>query len=225
MDEIAIKAAALTRIRKQARGRPLPIVTSEFSLSGTGIRADLAVLDDCFYGIEIKSESDTLKRLPNQMEGYSRYFDRIELVVAPKHLRGLKDINLHGAVVWRLEVLSDWQLYAPGVERRISGQWLLHLLTAEDERRAMRTIEQQRAELSAAELDSFRRTEFERAFRRRYFDTSAAFWKAVHGRRICSNDLRLLSRFYADREQQRQADEQRTASWSQWTAAMLATSN
>ncbi|WBY07742.1 sce7726 family protein [Sphingomonas sp. 7/4-4] len=114
MDENAIKAAVLTRIRRECRGRDLPVVTSEFSLNGTGIRADLAVLDTCFYGVEIKSAADSLKRLPSQMEGYARYFDRTILIVAPKHLRGLRDIDLHGACVWRQESLGEWQQHATG---------------------------------------------------------------------------------------------------------------
>lgn len=224
MDENAIKAAFLTRIRAQARGRRLPIVASEFSLNGTGIRADLAVLDECFYGVEIKSAFDTLKRLQSQMNGYVRYFDRTELIVAPKHLQGLRDINLQGARVWRLEVLTDWQLHAEGEERYVSGQWLLHLLTANEERRAVRASELQCAKMPSLEMDRVRRTEFEKAFTRRYSETSATFWNTVRGRRINSSDLRLLSRFHADRQQQQAFEEQRTQSWARWLEAMQAVS-
>lgn len=225
MDENGIKAAALTRIRRQAKGGVLPVLTSEFSLNGTGIRADLAVLDgDCFYGVEIKSESDTLKRLPSQMEGYARYFDRTELVVAPKHLRGLRDINLHGAEVWRQEVLTDWQLHAPGERRQISGQWLLHLLTAEDERRATRAVERRIAESPSIDVNRARRTEFELAFRKRYDETSCAFWEAARGRRITVDDLKLLSRYHAERQQRREIEQQRAERWAGWVTAMQATS-
>ncbi|MEA3052459.1 MAG: hypothetical protein QOG72_1362 [Sphingomonadales bacterium] len=223
MDENAIKAAVLTRIRREARGRSLPIVTSEFSLNGTGIRADLAVLDGFFYGVEIKSARDTLKRLPSQMEGYARYFDRTILIVAPKHLRGLRTVDLHGAEVWRQEILTDWQLYAPGEQRQITGHWLQHLLTADEERRANRAIENQQSQFPAMDVDRARRTEFENAFSKRYGETSANFWKAVHGRRITTDDLKLLSRFYADRLQARELEEDRRRRWVEWAAAMHAT--
>jgi len=225
MDENAIKVAVLTRIRARARSRVLPIVTSEFSLNGTGIRADLVVLDKCFYGVEIKSAADTLKRLPSQMEGYARYFDRTELVVAPKHLRGLREIDLHGARVWRAEVLTEWETHAEGTKRHVTGQWLLHLLTAEEERRANRAIERAKSDPQAADLDELRRAEFVRAFTRRYGATSSAFWEAVRGRRIVPDDLRLLSRFHAAREQQRAIEEKRTAHWAQWIEAMQTASN
>lgn len=220
MDENTIKAAVLTRIRRENRGRRLPIVTSEFSLNGTGIRADLAVLDGCFYGVEIKSAADTLKRLPSQMEGYARYFDRTILVVAPKHLRGLRGIDLYGAEVWRQEILTDWQLHAPGEQRQISGHWLQHLLTAEEERRVNRAIDNQRMQAPGIDVDQARRTEFERAFSARYGATSSNFWKAVQGRRITADDLKLLSRFHADRLQAQELAADRKKRWVEWAAAM-----
>lgn len=224
MDENTIKAAVLTRIRQEAGGRRLPVVTSEFSLNGTGIRADLAVLNGCFYGVEIKSEADSLKRLPGQMEGYARYFDRTVLVIAPKHLRGLRDIELHGAEVWRQEVLTDWQLHAHGEQRRISGHWLQQLMTADEERRAERAIEQEHAALPTLDIDHARRTEFEKAFRKRYAATSANFWEVVRGRKITGDDLKLLSRFYAERQRWREMEQQRSERWAGWVSAVEALS-
>lgn len=224
MDENGIKAAVLTRIRKETGGRSLPVVTSEFSLNGTGIRADLAVLNGYFYGVEIKSEADSLKRLPGQMEGYARYFDRTVLVIAPKHLRGLRDIELHGAEVWRQEVLIDWQLHAAGEQRRITGHWLQQLLTAEEERRATRAIDQQCAAFPTTDVDQARRAEFEKAFRNRYAETSANFWAAVHGRKITADDLKLLSRFYAERQRWRVMEQQRSERWAHWISAVEALS-
>lgn len=216
MDENSIKAAALSRIRRETRGRALPVVTSEFSLNGTGIRADLAVLDDCFFGIEIKSHADTLKRLPSQLEGYARYFDRTVLVVAPKHLHGLKGIALHGAEVWRQEVLTDWHMCQPGETRHISGQWLYHLLTAEEERRAERSIATILAAGPTIDLNDARRAQFEAAFRKRYGVSSARFWEAVRGRKITANDLKLLSRFHADRLVSRDIEQRRSERWADW---------
>ncbi|WP_312487355.1 hypothetical protein [Sphingomonas sp.] len=226
MDENGIKAVALARIRREARGRNLPVVTSEFSLNGTGIRADLALLDrDTFYGVEIKSASDTLKRLPSQMEGYARYFDRTELIVAPKHLDSLGDIDLYGAKVWRAEASGNLDVLALGDLRRISGQWLLHLLTAEDERRANRAIEQHATELSPIDIDHARRAEFGRAFHKRYGPTSNRFWEAVRGRPIRVEDLKLLSRYHAERQQRQEIERERAQRWATWVEAMQSPSH
>ena len=54
MDEAAVKAQVLAFIR-EAGGSREAVVTAEFSLGRSGIRADLALLaDDELVGIEIK---------------------------------------------------------------------------------------------------------------------------------------------------------------------------
>jgi hypothetical protein len=49
-------------------------------------RADLAVIGSSFLGFEIKTDRDTLKRLPRQVEAYNRIFDRCTVVLAERHL-------------------------------------------------------------------------------------------------------------------------------------------
>lgn len=49
-------------------------------------RVDIAVVDGRFQGFEIKSERDTLARLPSQVEVYGRVLDRVTLVLSQKHL-------------------------------------------------------------------------------------------------------------------------------------------
>lgn len=57
----------------------------ELSLAGE-VRVDVAVLNGAFSGYEIKSAQDTLRRLPKQVEVYSKMLDHMTLVVADKHL-------------------------------------------------------------------------------------------------------------------------------------------
>lgn len=49
-------------------------------------RVDVAVLNDEFHAFEIKSEKDTLDRLPKQQACYNKFFDRISLVVDERHV-------------------------------------------------------------------------------------------------------------------------------------------
>ena len=49
-------------------------------------QVDVAVIDDELRGYEIKSDSDTLRRLPSQAKDYGRVFDRMTLVVTEGHL-------------------------------------------------------------------------------------------------------------------------------------------
>lgn len=49
-------------------------------------RVDLAVVNGHLHGYEIKSECDTLNRLPNQITSYSKVFDYITVVADLKHI-------------------------------------------------------------------------------------------------------------------------------------------
>lgn len=221
MDEVDLKVEALAWVRRACRGRDLPVVTSEFSLNGTGIRADLAILSRTFCGIEIKSAADTLKRLPSQMEGYARYFDQTMLIIAAKHERGLRAMDLHRAEVWVHEKSASFRQIGIGAFDAVPGHTLLGLLTAEEERRAERSFLQRQSAGQADDLD-FYRTEFEAAFRKRYRDTSDQFWSSVKGRPIRRDDLNLLSRYYADRKRHVEAVAAEEAKWSLWAQRMAA---
>ncbi len=52
--------------------------------SGT-VRIDMAVINGRLTGYELKSDRDTLERLPTQAELYSKVFDEVCLVVGSKH--------------------------------------------------------------------------------------------------------------------------------------------
>jgi hypothetical protein len=57
------------------------------------VRVDIAVINGELSGYELKSDSDTLARLPQQIELYGRVFDRMTLVIGRRHLRrGRPDI-------------------------------------------------------------------------------------------------------------------------------------
>ena len=49
-------------------------------------KVDIAVVNGKMHGYEIKSERDTLKRLPYQIEAYGKIFDTVSIVVANDHL-------------------------------------------------------------------------------------------------------------------------------------------
>jgi hypothetical protein len=48
-------------------------------------RADVAIIGTRMDGFEIKTERDTLHRLPRQVEAYGRLFDRCTAVVDQRH--------------------------------------------------------------------------------------------------------------------------------------------
>jgi hypothetical protein len=60
-------------------------VVEEMGIWAGSVRVDLAVINGEFHGFELKSERDTLERLPNQASLYSEVFDRVTLVLADRH--------------------------------------------------------------------------------------------------------------------------------------------
>ena len=65
---------------------PNTLVVEELGIAYGEVRIDVAVVNGRLHGFEIKSDADTLHRLPAQMALYSAVFDRVTLVVGNKHL-------------------------------------------------------------------------------------------------------------------------------------------
>lgn len=86
--EIEIKAMVLNRLLGEGKISSSSLIFNEMSLARKARRIDLGYLSDQeMVAIEVKSERDTLNRLPGQLEVYLRYFDRVILVVAPKFIK------------------------------------------------------------------------------------------------------------------------------------------
>ena len=62
------------------------IIIDEFSGGYSTARIDISVLNGSFHGYEIKSERDTLERLPNQIEYYRKIFEYITIVTTEKYV-------------------------------------------------------------------------------------------------------------------------------------------
>lgn len=88
LDDQQIRSA----LKEQLKKRKTPLVVEEFELFNGQSRVDLFTYDQFFTGIEIKSDRDTLIRLPNQIEIYNKYLEKIEIVVGPKHLGKVVDL-------------------------------------------------------------------------------------------------------------------------------------
>jgi hypothetical protein len=77
-----IRLRVLDRLGALSRGR----VVEEVALLRGQIRVDIALISSRLEAFEIKSELDTLARLPKQRVVYNRVFDRVTLVAAERHL-------------------------------------------------------------------------------------------------------------------------------------------
>jgi hypothetical protein len=71
---------------------PDTIILEEFALYGGINRADIAALNGVSHGYEIKSDRDTLIRLPQQVQAYNAVFERATLVSSDRHLSSAKKV-------------------------------------------------------------------------------------------------------------------------------------
>jgi hypothetical protein len=74
------------------RAAPDTIIVDELGLSHAKVRIDIAVINGCVHGYEIKSGLDTLKRLPAQLELYGKCLEKLTLVCAPRHIEQVEKI-------------------------------------------------------------------------------------------------------------------------------------
>lgn len=68
------------------------VVIDELGLCQGEARIDIAVVNGSIHGYEIKSDSDTLERLPKQMNIYNKVMDTITIVAGKCHVGKIIDL-------------------------------------------------------------------------------------------------------------------------------------
>lgn len=81
-----ISGALKTQLLLRDFSDPQPVVLDELGVRHGSARIDVAVVNGLLHGYEIKTERDSLRRLPNQLRAYNEVFDRATLVVGTRHL-------------------------------------------------------------------------------------------------------------------------------------------
>lgn len=85
-NDTIIRAALKGRLESyHAKDEKVRIIEELGISHGTG-RIDIAVVNGIMHGYEIKSDQDTLQRLPEQIAIFNAVFDKITLVVGKNHL-------------------------------------------------------------------------------------------------------------------------------------------
>jgi hypothetical protein len=79
-------------------------IVEELGLCRGYVRVDIAVVNGSLKGYEIKSERDTLARLPSQSAVYNRVFDTMTIVAAARHVAKLETIVPQW---WGVEVVTQ----------------------------------------------------------------------------------------------------------------------
>lgn len=67
-------------------------LVEEMGVWSGSVRIDLAIINGCLSGYELKSDRDTLERLPRQVDLYGRVFDFLHLIVGRRHVERAQKI-------------------------------------------------------------------------------------------------------------------------------------
>jgi hypothetical protein len=84
-NDTIIREALVKQLENEYASNPEYRVIPELGLWHGASRVDVAVVNGILHGFEIKSDRDTLNRLPSQREAYNSVFDKVTLVVGAKH--------------------------------------------------------------------------------------------------------------------------------------------
>lgn len=72
---------------------PNTIVIDELGLAHGKNRIDIAVVNGCIHGFEIKSSKDNLSRLPEQLAVYSKTMEKLSIIAAPNHFDAVQQMS------------------------------------------------------------------------------------------------------------------------------------
>lgn len=84
-----IRLALHAKHLRRVTAHPDALVIDELGLAHAKSRIDVAVIDGCIHGYEIKSSKDTLDRLTTQVDIYRQTLQKLTIVAASKHVAGI----------------------------------------------------------------------------------------------------------------------------------------
>jgi hypothetical protein len=128
-----VREALRRKVLSEHTRDPDTLVIDELGVAHGSARVDVAVVNGRLHGYEIKSDADTLTRLPAQAMAYSAVFDRVTIVAGSKHADHLNDIVPYW---WGIKIATQGprggvklaDLRAPKSNPSINPYKLAHLL-------------------------------------------------------------------------------------------------
>ncbi|MFI5240605.1 MAG: sce7726 family protein [Candidatus Saccharimonadia bacterium] len=85
-NDVAIRKVLKCTLEEKHREDPTVRIIDELGVNNGSARVDIAVVNGVLHGYEIKSDLDTLQRLPAQIEAYNTVFDKVTIVVGAHHI-------------------------------------------------------------------------------------------------------------------------------------------
>lgn len=119
-------------------------IIDELSLCQGDARVDVAVLNGSFSGYEIKSDRDTLARLPHQLAVYEVCFDTMTIVVGTRHIRECSKTVPEWWGIWEAISTADGVRFEsrrePQINKKITPDRVVQLLWRNETFEALKEI-------------------------------------------------------------------------------------
>lgn len=142
MDEAAVKAKCIDFLlsRRLEAQDPEYAIINELQFGDGKRRADLVELNITLNAFEIKSDVDTLNRLPSQVEDYLETFDKLTVVTTQKHLSNVKKICPIGVGILVVKQCGNvFEIRKPKSYSRFKKYYLASLLQRSDLNRLLQS--------------------------------------------------------------------------------------
>lgn len=98
--EDRLKAAVVDRLFERAHIDANSVITTEMFVANWSRRADVVLANGKLWAFEIKSEVDTLARLPGQLTTFSDHFEKVIVVSAAKYADAIVNQLPAGVGLW-----------------------------------------------------------------------------------------------------------------------------
>ncbi|WP_256761616.1 sce7726 family protein [Cohnella sp. WQ 127256] len=105
--DIDIRVCLHSILRREHVNEPDTLILDELGLCQGDARIDVAVVNGAINGFEIKSESDTLERLPRQSQIYNKIFDTVTILTANRYIDGIIEMTPEWWGITRAEMDED----------------------------------------------------------------------------------------------------------------------
>lgn|SRR5208283_439891 len=139
-----IRSALRAKLHSLHATEPDTAIIDELSLCQGNARVDVAVVNGSFSGYEIKSDRDTLARLPNQLATYELCFDAMTIVVGLRHVEECIENLPHWWGIWEAVATKDGVKFAclreATANSKIAPGRVVQLLWKSEVRQALQEI-------------------------------------------------------------------------------------
>lgn len=181
--EAHVKAAVIDRLLTGSHVDDDAVLISEMTVANWSRRADVVLANGKLWAFEIKSDADSLARLPGQITAFCTYFEKFTVVAAERFEATILAMIPEGVGVWIVNAEGTVKQKIAPRQAQLSKAAYISLMTATELRRLLTAngfraakeahrvdLERTAAGLPTSDLASAARDAVKRRHRSRHLD-------------------------------------------------------